>query len=137
MTILKSMPRRKDCDFVFTTTGRSGVSGFSKIKRRLDELMAVQTGEPVKPWRLHDLRRTGASDMQRLGIRLEVIEKILNHTSGSFAGIVGIYQRHSFLAEKRAALEAWARFVEQLIAEEPAAEIVYSAPSRAESHASA
>ena len=62
----------------------------------------------------HDLRRTGASKMPRLGISLPVVEKILNHTSGSFAGVVGVYQRHDFADEKFAALEAWAAFLDRL-----------------------
>jgi integrase len=65
----------------------------------------------MPPWRLHDLRRTTASGMARLGINLPVIEKVLNHASGSFAGIVGVYQKHGFSQEKRRALEAWAAFV--------------------------
>ena len=58
---------------------------------------------------MHDLRRTVASGMARLGIKLPVIEKILNHASGSFRGIVGVYQRHDFAAEKRDALAALGR----------------------------
>lgn len=60
----------------------------------------------VAPWRLHDLRRTVASGMAKLGINIAVIERVLNHTSGTFAGIVGVYQRHEFTEEKRRALEA-------------------------------
>jgi hypothetical protein len=56
-----------------------------------------------------------ASGMARLGINLPVIEKVLNHISGSFGGIVGVYQRHGFEAEKRHALDSWARHVEALI----------------------
>jgi hypothetical protein len=52
---------------------------------------------------LHDLRRT----LQRLGVRLEVTEAVLNHLSGSRAGVVGIYQRHDWAEEKRAAFDAW------------------------------
>jgi len=66
----------------------------------------------VSPRRaLHDLRRTMATGLQRLGVRLEVTEAVLNHVSGSRAGIVGVYQRHAWTAEKRAALEAWAAHV--------------------------
>ena len=102
-------------DFVFTGTGRSPVSGFSKAKRELDALIAAENGEPIgPPWRLHDLRRTGASKMPRLGVALPVVEKILNHTSGSFGGVVGVYQRHSFADEKRQALETWAAFLDRL-----------------------
>ena len=69
----------------------------------------------LPPWRLHDLRRTAASGMARLGVNLPVIERVLNHVSGSFGGIVGVYQRHEFQDEKRSALEAWGRFVTTLV----------------------
>ena len=69
----------------------------------------------IPHWTLHDLRRTCASGMARLDINLPVIEKVLNHAGGSFAGIVGVYQRHSFSDEKRAALDAWGNFVEGLV----------------------
>lgn len=95
---------------MFTTTGETPVSGFSKIKKRLDAAVP-----DAPPWVLHDLRRTAASGMARLGINLPVIEKVLNHTSGSFGGVTGIYQRHQFAVEKRAALEIWAAHVEALV----------------------
>ena len=65
----------------------------------------------MPPWRLHDLRRTLASGMQKLGVALPVTEKILNHVSGSFGGIVGVYQTHDYADEKRRALDAWGGFV--------------------------
>jgi integrase len=116
MDILDAMKsaRFAGSDFVFTGTGRSPISGFSKAKRQLDALIAADNGGPIAPWRLHDLRRTGASKMPRLGVALPVVEKILNHTSGSFAGVVGVYQRHSFADEKRQALETWAAFLDRL-----------------------
>ena len=86
--ILKSLPRSRG--FVFSTNGRTPASGFSKAKRRIDALLPPD----MAPWRLHDLRRTVASGMARLNINLPVIEKVLAHSSGSFAGIVGVYQRH-------------------------------------------
>jgi hypothetical protein len=49
---------------------------------------------PLVPWTLHDLRRTVATGLQRLGVRLEVTEAVLNHISGSRGGIAGVYQRH-------------------------------------------
>lgn len=69
--------------------------------------METELGRPVPHWTLHDLRRTLATGLQRLGVRLEVTEAVLNHVSGSRAGIVGVYQRHDYFAEKRQALEAW------------------------------
>jgi hypothetical protein len=67
---------------------------------------------------VHDLRRSVATGLQRLGIRLEVTEAVLNHVSGSRAGVVGIYQRHDWSVEKRAALDAWARHILALAAGE-------------------
>jgi integrase len=68
----------------------------------------------------HDIRRTVATGLQKLGVRLEVTEALLNHVSGSRAGVVGVYQRHDWAQEKRAALDAWARRVVALAAGEPA-----------------
>ena len=115
--ILKEQPRIKTTKgFVFTTSGSAAVSGFSRAKDRLCAAVKGK-GETTDPWTFHDLRRTMASGMVRLGIQLPVIEKILNHTSGTFRGVVGIYQRHSFADEKRAALDAWASFVVGLCSE--------------------
>src|SRR5207248_1252419 len=69
---------RVEGGYVFTTTGHSPISGWSKAKRALDEAM----GDGVPPWRIHDLRRSFASGLQRLGVRVEVIERALNHISG-------------------------------------------------------
>jgi len=106
-------------ELVFTTTGHSPPSGWSKVKKRLDSAM----GAPP-PWRLHDLRRTVASGLQRLGIALPVTEKVLNHVSGSFGGVVGVYQRHEYAEEKRAALEAWANLLGQIVSGRPAGNVV-------------
>jgi integrase len=100
--LLRSAPRLGDLVFPGL---RGTFNGFSKAKTALDKDSGV-TG-----WRLHDLRRTMATGLQRLGVRLEVTEQVLNHVSGSRSGIVGVYQRHNFAQEKRAALEAWAAHV--------------------------
>jgi integrase len=84
---------------------RGPFNGWSKAKAAMDARSGVTN------WRLHDLRRTAATGLQRLGVRLEVTEQVLNHVSGSRAGIVGVYQRHDFASEKRAALEAWGNHV--------------------------
>lgn len=109
--------------FVLTTTGRTPISGFSKAKKALDakvlELRQKDSEgsklEPLPAWRLHDLRRTVATGLQRLGIRFEVTEAVLNHVSGAKGGVAGIYQRHDWKDEKRAALGAWATHVHRLI----------------------
>jgi integrase len=121
LAVLQRLPRTVESPFVLTTNGgASPASGYSKNKRRLDALLPAD----MPSWRLHDLRRTAASGMARLRINLPVIEKVLNHASGSFAGIVGVYQRHSFADEKRHALEAWGAFVEALVDGKPAGKVV-------------
>jgi len=107
-------PRR---GLVFSTTGKTSVSGFSRAKRRLDLAMAKiesdrakaakREAEVIAAWRFHDLRRTVATGLQRLGVRFEVTEAVLNHVSGAKSGVAGVYQRHDWKEEKRAALDAW------------------------------
>lgn len=111
LSILAQAPRWEGQEYVFGESGRSGYSGWSKSKARLDHRIktarAKQEREPMPTWTLHDLRRTAASGMARLGVALPVIERALNHVSGSFGGIVGVYQRHTFENEMREALEMW------------------------------
>ena len=88
--------------------GRGGVrfGGWAKAKTALDEKAGVSG------WVLHDLRRTAATGLQRLGVRLEVTEAILNHVAGSARrGVIGVYQRHTWGPEKMAALDGWAAHV--------------------------
>jgi integrase len=100
--LLRNVPRFGELAFPGL---RGPFNGWSKAKAALDAKSRVTN------WRLHDLRRTAATGLQRLGVRLEVTEQVLNHVSGSRAGIVGVYQRHDFASEKRAALEAWGNHV--------------------------
>jgi len=108
LQLLNGMPRFVDCDLVFTTTRTSPISGFSKAVRR------VQKRSGTSGWRFHDLRRTAASGMARAGVAPHVIEKVLNHISGSISGVAAIYNRWSHNPEKRAALDAWGSILEQL-----------------------
>lgn len=92
---------------VFATSTGAGFTGYAKGKSKLDKLIAGDEEDPLPGWRLHDLRRTVATGFQRLGVRFEVTEAVLNHLSGSRSGIAGIYQRHDWKDEKRAALKLW------------------------------
>ena len=107
---------------VMSITPGVSLSCFSQAKRLLDdEVVAVRKAAgAVTPWRVHDLRRTLATGLQRLGVRFEVTEAVLNHVSGARSGVAGIYQRHDWAEEKRTALEAWARHVAAILV--PAAE---------------
>jgi integrase len=118
LAIIETAPRIAG-DFIFTTTGASPLAHFARIKRDLD----VQI-KPEERWVLHDVRRTVASGMARIGVALPVIEKVLNHTSGSFRGIVATYQRHDFATEKRDALQRWADHVDDLVKGKPAAKVI-------------
>lgn len=100
---------------VLTTTGKTPISGLSKAKLVLDTALAKARkddgNDPLEHWRLHDLRRTMATGLQKLGVRFEVTEAVLNHISGARSGVAGVYQRHEWGPEKRAALDAWAAHV--------------------------
>jgi integrase len=120
---------------VFTTNGRTPISGFSKAKVALDRAMLAEMQKleeerakgrdetaakiELAPWRIHDLRRTAASGMARLGTPPHVLAKILNHTPGSAQGVTAIYNRHGYDREKRHALVAWAAHVLALVEERP------------------
>jgi integrase len=99
-------------------------SGFSRAWERIRGAVEQELKGPVERFTIHDLRRTGATGMQRLGIRLEVTEAVLNHISGTRAGIVGIYQRHQFTEEKRHALNAWEAELGRIVAPKRAANVV-------------
>jgi integrase len=116
--------------FVFTTTGRTPVSGWGRVKDRLDKAMlAVAQKErgldaTIEPWRLHDLRRTFVTGLAELGIPIDVIELAVNHISGTRAAVAGVYNRSELLPERRSALEHWAAHIERLISGDTAAKIL-------------
>jgi integrase len=108
--ILRALPRIVGSNLVFTLSGRGPIRGFHNIKTRIDDLMPA-----CPPWTVHDLRRTFASGCARLGIAVHVVEAALNHKSGSIRGIAAVYNRYSYDTEKRAAMQTWARHVEQIV----------------------
>jgi integrase len=115
--LLRTVKRRKGAELVFEGPRKTAVSGFGKVKGRIDDVLAKamdKTHGPLVPWVLHDLRRTVATGLQRLGVRLEVTEAVLNHVSGSRSGIVGVYQRHGWEREKAAAMAAWGSHVDSV-----------------------
>lgn len=106
--LLASLPRISG-EYVFSLNGQKPVAGWSGIKSKLDAACGVTD------WVIHDLRRTCATGLQALGVTLQVTEAVLGHTSGSRAGIVGVYQRHNYAKEKRDALEMWGEHVTRLV----------------------
>lgn len=147
LQILESLPRvaigRGAPDFVFTTTGRTPASGYSKAKERFDAAMldamrreaTERGGDPEKitapeNWSLHDLRRTAASGTAGLSIAPHVVEAVLNHKSGTIKGVAAVYNRYSYSAEKRAALDAWGRHIERIVRGAPALNIIELSSAR-------
>lgn len=104
-----------------TTTGETPLSGFHKGRHHIaDQMQAIAQSElaaavVIPHWTFHDLRRTAATGMARLGIAVRVTEAVLNHVSGTGGGIVAVYQRHDYADEKRRALDAWAGLVAQIV----------------------
>ena len=120
------------------STGITPVSNFSDMKAALDTAMKPilqeladkradadgEDGHEVEftPWRLHDLRRTGATNLQALGFPIEVTERVINHhQGGEAAGIRGVYNLYEYLPEKTRALNAWSDRLKQMISEEASA----------------
>jgi integrase len=99
LAVVEALPQWNGGSYLLSTTGGDRpVSGFSKAKARLDRLSGVEG------WTLHDLRRSAATHMARLGIPQEHIERVLGH---AIEGVAGTYNRYSYLTEKRAALDLW------------------------------
>jgi integrase len=99
--VLAEVPHRGDR--LFTGNNIDG------IKARLEA--AVGAGD----WTLHDLRRTAVTGMARLGIAPHVADRVLNHQAGTIRGVAAVYNRFEYLEERKAALEAWGRFVDSLV----------------------
>ena len=106
LAIIEIAPRISE-EFVFSY-GTRPMRGLHRAKHALDR------ASNVTAWTLHDLRRTCASGLARLGVSIAVIEQILNHRGGSLAGVTGVYIRHQFEKEKREALQQWADHVERV-----------------------
>ena len=133
--------RHASSRLVFPGVAGTPFAGWSKAKVALDKAImaarakAAETGgkplAPLVPWNVHDLRRTVATGLQRLGVRLEVTEAVLNHISGSRGGIAGVYQRHDWAAEKRAALDSWGAHVSAVIGGGTAASNIVALPRSA------
>jgi integrase len=124
LAIIKGLPRFHGSRFVFSP-GKTAPSGFSRAKQRADRIIArLNGGEPISSWIIHDVRRSFASGMAGLGVNIPIVERCLNHISGSFAGIVGVYQRFDFADEMRGSLERWGRHVEAMASEEPGGNVV-------------
>lgn len=131
LRIIADLPKANH-DLLFTVTGETAVSGYSRAKDRLDVAMLkmrrreldlpeddetlrvaleIPDGKPlpveIPPWTLHDLRRTATTRMAKLKVPPHIVDKILNHSSGTIRGVAKIYNREQYLEERAEALELW------------------------------
>jgi integrase len=130
--VLRSVPKTSD-RWVFSTTARAPVGGFSRAKRDLDKAMEMERRKSLKlpldapagvpPWTLHDLRRTLASACAELGVAVHVCDRILNHSNRALGTVGAVYQVSEFRKERAAALELWSRHVMGLV-RPPASNVV-------------
>jgi integrase len=78
--------------------------------------MMVAEKPNIKPWVIHDLRRTATTRMAKIQAQApHVVDKILNHVSGTISGVAGIYNKEQYLAERTETLEQWATYVKGLV----------------------
>jgi len=153
VAILKSLPKMdpkrdengKACPaFIFTTTGKTAISGFSKAKDEIDAAILAALKSEAKAregreedveaparWTFHDLRRTAASGMAGIGVAPHVVEAALNHKSGTIKGVAAVYNRYSYATEKRQALDAWARRLDEIVTGAKRSNVVELAKARA------
>ncbi len=106
--------------YLFTTTGKSPLSGWSKAKRTLDKAVADICREeeikPPAPWRFHDLRRTVATHMEdALGIPPHIVGSVLNHAPAGYKGVTAVYTRGNLIFGRRRALVAWSRLLRLIV----------------------
>lgn len=113
-------------DLVFTTTGTTAVSGWNRLKRRLDSAMLklarAERGDraTIPHWQFHDLRRTCITGLGNLGIRADVIELAVNHQSGLRGGIAGTYNKAQLLPEREEAFRRWSLHLAGIVEQRPA-----------------
>jgi len=121
--VLDELSRGKPAALVFGLPGGRRLSAFSAIKRAIDAKMVEAEPEAAKEegrdavkvpaWTFHDFRRTGVTVLAGLGYAPHVCDRLLNHVSGAIQGVAAVYQRAEFLAERKAAIEAWGEWVTQ------------------------
>ena len=116
---LKGLPRFGE--FVFSTDGETHIKGYAKGKARLDAFLTA-AGDPLPPWTLHDVRRTVATHMVRLGVPMEIVARVLNHAR---AGVTAqVYALHEYEPEKRSALDRWAAEIKRVVERKKPAKVV-------------
>ena len=130
--ILSALPRIAGA-LVFTTNGKTSVSGFSRAKERIDAIMTARAGRAIDPWILHDLAQNGddrnGGAENSAACRRPHLEPHVRHVRG----VAAVYNRHQYGEERRDALAAWGRAVEAIVSGRPATNVVTLVQSRSAS----
>ncbi len=106
---------KRDAGFYLSTDNKHPISGFSKLKKLVDDECLKRDTVEIPPWTFHDLRRSVSTGMGGLGVDPHIIEAVLNHQTGVISGIAGTYNRHTYGPEKAAALAKWSKHLEHVI----------------------
>ena len=114
--VIESVPNVEGVDLIFTTTGSTPISGFSKAKRLLDMKSGVGIADDGSDaWVLHDLRRTATTGFAKLGVLPYVADKIIGHGSNVIRGVMAVYNKHEYLPDRVAAMQVWANYIRTII----------------------
>ena len=140
LKVIDAQPKIENCNYVFPSRAKTPFSGFGKSKAALDKAIRAAMKKQAKKgakvealpnWTLHDLRRTAKTLMVRAGVRPDISERVLGHV---IAGVEGTYDRHSYVDEKRDALEKLAAMIERILEPFPSnVAILGEHPARAQS----
>jgi integrase len=128
-SIIAAVPPGQN-QFVFTTSAGRPPTHWSKAKSKLDAAMLALARKEcgpdavIEPWRLHDLRRGFVTGLVEIGVPPHVVEQVVNHISGTRAGVAGVYDKSQLLPERRAALQRWAAHVERVVSGAAAVKVV-------------
>lgn len=136
--ILEGVPNMGS--YVFTSAGERPFENFSRDKKELDAKIgrARKNNDPhpiapIPAWTLHDIRRTVASGMAKLGIAPHIVEKILNHSGGIISGVAAVYNRYEYAEETKAALNKWAEYVQGILENPQTSKSVVRVPKKSRS----
>jgi integrase len=108
--IIQELPKVTGNPHVFAGKRGKAVAAFGYAKGQVEARLA-EAGTPIVDWRFHDFRRAGVTALAGMGFPPHVCDRLLNHVTGSISGVAAVYQRAEFLAERKAALDAWARLI--------------------------
>lgn len=133
--ILEGLPNMGS--YVFTSAGERPFENFSRDKKELDTKIGKARKNndphpipPIPAWTLHDIRRTVASGMAKLGIAPHIVEKILNHSGGIISGVAAVYNRYEYAEETKAALDQWADHVQIILTSEEVQKSILMIPKK-------